>query len=51
MKHMCKKKYPSPRVCFNELSNPRCLTVCVNSTEPRLQTNSKATRNRKFVTA
>jgi len=36
MKQMCtKKKYPSPRLCRNELSNPRCLTVSVNSTEPR----------------
>ena len=32
MKQMCKKKFLSPCVCRNELSNPRCLT------EPRLQT-------------
>jgi len=38
MKQMCKKKYPSPRSCRNELSNPRYLTVSVNSTTPRLQT-------------
>ena len=38
MKQMCKKRYPSPRSCRNELSNPRCLTVSVNSTTPRLQT-------------
>jgi len=38
MKQMCKKKFQSPWVCRNELSNPRCLTVSVNSTEPRLQT-------------
>ena len=38
MKQMCKKKFQSPCVCRNELSNPRCLTVPVNSTEPRLQT-------------
>ena len=35
MKQMCKKKFQSPCVCRNKLSNPRCLTV---STEPRLQT-------------
>ena len=35
---MCKKKFQSPWVCRNKLSNPRCLTVSVNSTEPRLQT-------------
>ena len=38
MKQMCKEKYPSPCVCRNKVSNPRCLTVCVNSTEPHLQT-------------
>jgi len=38
MKHMCKKRYPSLRSCCNELSNPRYLTVSVNSTNPRLQT-------------
>jgi len=38
MKQMCKKKYPSSRLCCNKLSNPRCLTVSVNSTEPRLKT-------------
>jgi len=26
MKQLCKKKYPSPRSCRNELCNPRCLT-------------------------
>jgi len=31
MKQMCKKKYPSPRSYHNERSNPRCLTVSVNS--------------------
>jgi len=30
MKQMCKKKYPLSRLCRNELSNPRCLTVSVN---------------------
>ena len=35
---MCKKKFQSPWVCRNKLSNPRYLTVSVNSTEPRLQT-------------
>jgi len=38
MKQMCRKKYPSPRSCRNERPNPRCFTVSVNSTEPRLQT-------------
>ena len=38
MKQMCKKKVQSYWLCRNELSNPRCLTVSVNSTEPRLQT-------------
>jgi len=38
MKQMCKKKFQKPCVCRNELSNPRCFTVSVNSTEPRLQT-------------
>ena len=42
MKQMCKKKFQSPRVCRNELSNPRCLSVA----EPRLQT-----RVRKLYTA
>jgi len=36
-KEKCKNFFQSPCVC-NELSNPRCLTVSVNSTEPRLQT-------------
>jgi len=35
MKQMCKKKFQSPCVCRNKLSNPRCLTVWA---EPRLQT-------------
>ena len=34
---MCKKKFQSPCVCRNKLSNPHSLTVSVNSTEPRLQ--------------
>ena len=39
MKQMCKKKFQSPCVCSNELSNPRCLTVSVNSAVSlRLQT-------------
>jgi len=38
MKQMCKKKFRSPWVCRNELSNPRCLTLSVNSAEPHLQT-------------
>jgi len=38
MKQMCKKQYPSHRSGGNELTNPRCLTVSVNSIEPRLQT-------------
>ena len=38
MKQMCKKKFQSACVCRNERSNPRCLTVPVKSTEPRLQT-------------
>jgi len=38
MKQMCKQFFPPPRSCRNELSNPRCFTVSVNSTEPRLQT-------------
>jgi len=38
MKQMCKKKFQSPYVCRNELSNPLCLTVSVKSAEPRLQT-------------
>ena len=38
MKQMCKKKFQSPCVCRNELSNPGCLTVSVTSSEPRLQT-------------
>jgi len=33
MEQMCKKKFQSPCVCRNELSNPCCLTA-----EPRLQT-------------
>jgi len=37
MKQMCKKKFQSPWVCRNELSNSRWLTVSVNSAEPRLQ--------------
>ena len=40
MKQMCKKKFQSPCVCRNELSNPRCRTVSV-SAEPRLQTTLK----------
>ena len=48
MKQICKKQYPSPRSCRNELSNPRCLTVSINLAEPRSQTNSKATRVGKF---
>ena len=35
---MCKKTFQSPYICRNELSNTRCLTVSVISTEPRLQT-------------
>ena len=35
---MCKKKFQSPCVCRNKLSNPRYLTVSVNSAEPCLQT-------------
>jgi len=31
MKQMGKKKFQSPCVCRNELFNPRCLTVSVNS--------------------
>jgi len=46
MKQMFKTKFQSPCVCRNELSNPRCLTVSVNSTDPRLQT-----RVRQFYTA
>ena len=38
MKQMCNKKLQSYWVCRNELSNPRGLTVSVNSTQPRLQT-------------
>jgi len=38
MKQMCKKQYPSHRSGGNELTYPRCLTVSVNSIEPRLQT-------------
>ena len=33
MKQMCREK-----AFRNERPNPRCLTVSVNSTEPRLQT-------------
>ena len=33
-----KINFNHPCVCRNELSNPRCFTVYVNSTEPRLQT-------------
>ena len=35
---MRKKSFQPPRVCRVELSNPRCLTVSLNSTEPRVQT-------------
>ena len=35
---MRKKTFQPPRVCRVELSNPRCLTVSLNSTEPRVQT-------------
>ena len=31
MKQMGKRKFQSPCVCRNELFNPRCLTVSVNS--------------------
>ena len=44
MKQMCWKKFQSPCVCRNELSNHRCLTVSVNSTEPRLQTTVRQLR-------
>jgi len=37
MKQMCKKKFQSPCVCRNTLSNPRCLTVSVNSAEPTVR--------------
>jgi len=53
MKQMCKKKFQSPCVCLNELSNPRCLTVSVNCKLGRASfiDYSKATRVRKFYTA
>ena len=41
MKQMCKNRLRSPWVCRNELANPRCLTVSVNSTEPHLQTTAR----------
>ena len=43
---MCKKKFQSPCVCRNKLSNPRWLTVQSLFTE-----YSKATRVRKLYTA
>jgi len=51
MKQICKKIFQSPCVCRNELSNLRCLTLFVNSTEPRLQTTVRQLRLRKFYTA
>jgi len=46
-----KISFNHPCVCRLELSNPRCLTVSVNSPEPPFTDYSKATRVRKFVAA
>jgi len=46
MKKMCKKKFQSPCVCRNELSNPSCLLRRASFTD-----YSKTTRVRMFYTA
>ena len=45
---MFQKKFQSPWVCRNKLSNPRCLTM---SHYASFRDYSKATRVKKFYTA
>ena len=51
MKQMCQKRFESPCVCRNELSNSRCITVVCKLYRASFTDYNKATRVRKFYTA
>jgi len=49
MKEMCKKRFESNYVYRNELSNPRCFTVSVNSPESHLHTTVRQLGLESFI--
>jgi len=49
MKQTCKNTFQSLCVCRKDLSNPRCLTVYVNSTDPRLLTTLRQLELGRYI--